>query len=293
MGWSLVLTVAAAGLTSAPVPPGSPAPMEQEQAEPTLGRDFPSIVDLFSTDDYPVEALRREEQGTVAVNVVLRDDGHVKRCDVTSSSGSASLDAATCSIIQERGNFPPLRNREGPVKNEYTARIRWMLPDKEPQSFEERRVAIVFSIDRSGSVDKCRVEGSSPLSQVEKLCVSARAAAGPDLARLARYDATMTGREIVMENGLKIGGPEAADGIGSAAGEMLIGHNAFTLSIEADGDVVDCRATAPRNSIETAKFCNAELQGTFVPLGVEVTNRTVRNAVRYFVTFTRRATDKR
>lgn len=292
MRWLLVLALAGAGYIGGPDRPRLPVPMDQERAESTLGGDFPSIVGLFSTDDYPAEALRKEEQGTVAVNVVLRDDGRVKRCDVTTSSGSASLDAATCSIIQERGNFPLIRDRRGVVKNDYTARIRWMLPDAEPQAFQERRIAIVFSIDRSGSLAKCRLEGSLPLPKAENSCASLQAGAGPGLARLARYNANMTGREIVIEEGLKIGGRDAADGVGSASGEMLISHSAFSLSIDADGDVVDCRATAPRNLLETAKVCDLELQGKFAPLGAEVANQTLRSAVRYFVSFTRPAREK-
>jgi TonB family protein len=292
MAWLLMLALAGTGYIGGPDRPGLPVPIDQERAEQTLGGDFPSIVGLFSTDDYPAEALRKDEQGTVAVNVVLRDDGRVKRCDVTTSSGSASLDEATCSIIKERGNFPPIRDRSGVVKNDYTARIRWMLPDAGPQAFEERRIAIVFSIDRSGTLAKCRLEGSLPLPKAEYSCSSFQARAGPDLARLARYDANMTDREIVIEQGLKIGGRDAADGVGSASGEMLISHSAFSLSVDAGGDVVDCRATAPRNLLETSKVCDLESQGTFAPLGAEAANQTLRSAVRYFVTFTRPAREK-
>jgi TonB family protein len=85
---------------------------------------------LFSTDDYPMEALRREEQGTVAFRLSIGRRGNVTDCVVTSSSGSAVLDDATCDILESRAKYEPARDAEGKrISDEDTGRIRWVLPE--------------------------------------------------------------------------------------------------------------------------------------------------------------------
>lgn len=85
---------------------------------------------LFSTDDYPMEAIRNEEQGTVAFRLTINRRGNVTDCVVTSSSGSEALDDATCDILESRARYEPARNSEGKrIPGEDTGRIRWELPE--------------------------------------------------------------------------------------------------------------------------------------------------------------------
>ncbi|WP_294121069.1 energy transducer TonB [Sphingomonas sp.] len=89
-----------------------------------------NLVALFSTDDYPMEAIRNEEQGTTAFRVEINRSGRVSDCIVTSSSGSDALDEATCKILERRARFVPARDSAGNrVPDEYSGRIRWELPD--------------------------------------------------------------------------------------------------------------------------------------------------------------------
>jgi TonB family protein len=86
---------------------------------------------VFSTNDYPVEAIRREEQGTVAFRLMINRRGAVSDCIVTSSSGSDVLDRATCDLIEERARYEPARDGEGKrVPAEDSGRIRWVLPEE-------------------------------------------------------------------------------------------------------------------------------------------------------------------
>lgn len=64
------------------------------------------VTGVFTGDDYPAEALQRNEQGTTVVRIHVSADGHVASCLVDQSSGSTSLDAATCRIISERARWP-------------------------------------------------------------------------------------------------------------------------------------------------------------------------------------------
>jgi protein TonB len=86
---------------------------------------------VFSTDDYPVEAIRREEQGTVAFRLSISRRGNVSDCVVTSSSGSDALDQATCDIIEDRARYEPARDAQGKrIPAEDSSRIRWVLPEE-------------------------------------------------------------------------------------------------------------------------------------------------------------------
>lgn len=85
---------------------------------------------VFSTNDYPMEAIRHEEQGTVAFRLSISRRGTVTDCIVTSSSGSDALDRATCDIIEDRARYEPARDAEGRrTTAEDTGRIRWELPE--------------------------------------------------------------------------------------------------------------------------------------------------------------------
>ena len=90
-----------------------------------------SLTGLFSGDDYPPSAQRSGDQGTTAVRLTIGTDGRVSDCSVTASSGSGSLDSATCSIIKRRARFTPAKDQAGgPTTGSYSQRIKWVLPEE-------------------------------------------------------------------------------------------------------------------------------------------------------------------
>ena len=108
-----------------PAPPAPPPPPRVSQAAKARG----NLVALFSNDDYPQAAIRNEEQGTTAVRLSIGGDGRVTDCSVTASSGSTTLDNATCSILRRRARFTPAKDQNGnPTSDSYSQRIRWVLP---------------------------------------------------------------------------------------------------------------------------------------------------------------------
>ena len=87
-----------------------------------------NLAGLFSADDYPADAQMRDEQGTVRVELEIDKRGRVSRCNVIDSSGSSSLDSATCRILMRRARFTPARDSSGrPVGDTYTQSISWRL----------------------------------------------------------------------------------------------------------------------------------------------------------------------
>jgi protein TonB len=68
---------------------------------------------VFSADDYPADAQRNGEQGTVQATLAIDARGQVSGCTIVRSSGHASLDNATCDILQRRARFSPARDLSG------------------------------------------------------------------------------------------------------------------------------------------------------------------------------------
>ena len=83
---------------------------------------------LATNDDYPIEAIRNEEQGITAFRLEIGSNGIPTGCSITSSSGSRTLDATTCRIMMERARFQPARDANGrPAADSVTSRMRWVL----------------------------------------------------------------------------------------------------------------------------------------------------------------------
>jgi TonB family protein len=83
----------------------------------------------FGPDAYPPEALRAGEQGRVIASVAVDVGGTPTGCTTATSSGSASLDTATCAIAMAKIHFTPaLDSRGRPTTGSYNLAVRWVLP---------------------------------------------------------------------------------------------------------------------------------------------------------------------
>ncbi len=81
-----------------------------------------------TNDDYPAEAQRAGEQGTVAFTLSIDNRGMPLRCEVTASSGSERLDRAACDLLTERARFVPALDADRrPMPATYSNRFRWVL----------------------------------------------------------------------------------------------------------------------------------------------------------------------
>ena len=83
---------------------------------------------LFSPNDYPNEARQNREQGTVGFILEIGPDGRVQDCRIVISSGSPSLDAKTCEVLQQRAKFRAGINSLGqPAPGSFSTTIHWAL----------------------------------------------------------------------------------------------------------------------------------------------------------------------
>jgi len=81
---------------------------------------------LFSSGDYPAQAIRERDSGTTSVVVLVDEKGAVADCMIDETSGIATLDAMTCIVIRERAKFQPAIGADGkPVRGAFTQRVRW------------------------------------------------------------------------------------------------------------------------------------------------------------------------
>jgi protein TonB len=122
--------VPAAPVITPPAPPAPPAPPPPPRVVPPQ-RARANLNSYFSTDDYPAAALRGNEQGTTGFSLTIGPSGRVEACSVTSSSGSSSLDQATCRILRSRARYTPARDQNGqPTSGHDSGRVTWRLPSE-------------------------------------------------------------------------------------------------------------------------------------------------------------------
>jgi TonB family protein len=128
------VSAAAVALLNWSTPEGADSTTERRVERhygPAIAHARGSLAGLISPDDYPESALVHGEQGTVEFTLSINPRGRVSDCVITRSSGWASLDNATCAILQRRAKFFPARDAHGePVADLHRNKIRWEVQDE-------------------------------------------------------------------------------------------------------------------------------------------------------------------
>jgi len=94
---------------------------------PRLDLDGPRS--WISNDNYPSEALRNREQGVVEVQLDISEKGRIENCQVVTSSGSRSLDEASCKMVARGPAYLPAKDELGKkIRAVVRRRIAWTLP---------------------------------------------------------------------------------------------------------------------------------------------------------------------
>ncbi len=85
-------------------------------------------VNVFMAD-YPSNAFHAREQGSVRLSVVITPSAKVEQCRVLISSGSKSLDQASCNLVFKKAVFRAARDEKGrPAYGLVEVNIGWRLP---------------------------------------------------------------------------------------------------------------------------------------------------------------------
>lgn len=109
-----------------------PLPLPKPPAEtfaPKLARPVGKPGLWVTQNDYPAADLRAEREGTTRFQLTIGADGKVQACEITVSSGHASLDAAACANLTRRARFTPATDATGAaVPGTYSSAVRWQIP---------------------------------------------------------------------------------------------------------------------------------------------------------------------
>lgn len=90
---------------------------------PAIGAPEPILYDVPAF--YPLEAMRRREEGVTTVTFSISAAGAAVDCKVTGTSGHAALDAAACDLIASA--IYPSELADAPRREQ---RINWRLPPR-------------------------------------------------------------------------------------------------------------------------------------------------------------------
>ncbi|MGB3795056.1 MAG: TonB family protein [Alteraurantiacibacter sp.] len=83
----------------------------------------------ITTNDYARSDLVREREGTAGYRLVIGSNGRVDACEITRSSGHATLDRNTCRLLERRARFNPATNNQGnSTVGTYTGTVTWQIP---------------------------------------------------------------------------------------------------------------------------------------------------------------------
>ena len=96
-----------------------------------LGITMPSAANAHIATHYPSEALAKFEQGTAVVEFVVNADGSVSDPRIGTSTGYASLDAASLDSVKAWRFHPATRSGE-PVAVRTRAVVKWEIGDLGP-----------------------------------------------------------------------------------------------------------------------------------------------------------------
>jgi protein TonB len=121
--------------TTRPAPPPPPAPpapppvvkVAPPPPPPPPTPPTPITSHAVTADDYPPVSIRLQEQGKVAIKYLVKEDGSVAECAVTTPSGKSRLDDAACTMVKRRWKFKPATQEGKPVSEYLTAEVIFQL----------------------------------------------------------------------------------------------------------------------------------------------------------------------
>ena len=123
-----------------------------------------------TSEDYPVDALRNDQEGVVRFKLVVGPDGVPVSCTIRESSGTATLDEVACILLQQRARFSPARDEKGqPTTGSFSNAVRWVIPNKPVWQFGPSEWVVTFIVHADASVSDCKVEKASADGPFSKL----------------------------------------------------------------------------------------------------------------------------
>ena len=239
-------------------PDGKPAPFSATETLTWFvhldGKRMPltgSLQGLIRSDDYPAEALDKNEQGRVTMLLRVNPAGGVRDCIIEKSSGFAVLDQRTCELVKQRAHFQPALDREGkPVASETRGSVVWQIGTVPSEPWVSR---MVVAFDPSGRQLSCKMEfeGAAKLQpdMITPSC-SDRAISLPQKVHGEMPGAVAT---VVIEQRFVLDGSLPPS---IPQGNTLISRLVLNLDVDAKGKLSKCKAAERTGGDSQADPCD-------------------------------------
>ena len=206
--------------------------------------DFPAadLSRLFSTDDYPAEALRKMQEGTVDVRIEVDDSGAVANCTIARSSGTASLDTVTCAVIRSRAHYAALpdTSRRDLIRKD-RVKIKWVIPRDQGTPVSDAYTRYSFDLSASAKLSNCTVEFNGKPWKTD-YCESS-IANFQKFDQETRDDFVSQGKKFAFLDGYVLGSDEDGSLLTALARRGQVEGLTTSLSIDAKGRVTQCKIT--------------------------------------------------
>ena len=98
-------------------------PIEGTYVRPRKTNKTPPV----GPDDYPASSLRRGEQGTVIMRLLVNTAGKVAGCTIMISSGSSELDQTACRTFSRKARYQPATLNGAPIDSYVFEPVRFYL----------------------------------------------------------------------------------------------------------------------------------------------------------------------
>lgn len=104
--------------------------MDRQQWSKFSSRAHADFKNLFNPEDYPLQAIWKEQGGTGQYLLLVDEHGKVDGCQVLQPTGVPVLDVTVCAVIQNKAKFTPALDENGkPVRSVVvTPTINWRIP---------------------------------------------------------------------------------------------------------------------------------------------------------------------
>ena len=243
-----------------------------------------NYADVFRTDDYPVEALRKSESGTVAVRVSVSAAGLPTGCDMVNPSSSASLNRATCALAMARARFEPVRDRHGQATaSSDLIRVRWVVPNAELVPITDQYYKVIYPLDSKGRLGSCKFEAVPPILNFNA-CERVSTSFGAVIAEISAVAAKAGMTQMSAIEGQFAGANQDALIAALTAGSQMFSGHVVVLSIDPSGKETSC--TVWRNGPSDAaveRVCGFYRKERYWPLPVTEKNSGPRYLTRFAV----------
>ena len=230
------------------------------QAVPTNQQEW------IGLEDYPAEARRLGQTGTVAFELTVDERGMVTACRVTGSSSYPVLDTQTCTLIQQRARVTAATGSGGhPVTAHYASRVHWALPAEPAVAAANWASYGHLVIANDGKILSC-TEDKSGAPPDSDFCATF-AHLPPSVALGMRGGADGKSADVVFETHFRVDGQSSAPARYEAPGRTLVSLISSSFVIDETGRVRDCKVVRTEGNAQFhVRICSNMFDGPYTPM---------------------------